>query len=63
MQSYSVVLAIVLVATVQGFAPASQSQSATQLQASLWDTISGMDLYEPVKDQNEFGARKKKNVS
>merc|ERR1712194_546379 len=61
-QSYTVVLALVLIAAVQGFAPLSQGRSGTQLQDSLFDKVAGMDLFAPKKDQNTYGARKKKNL-
>jgi hypothetical protein len=58
----SAVLALGLVATAQGFAPAQQGRTNTQLQESLFDKIFQMDLFEPVKDQNDYGARNKKKV-
>ena len=59
----SLVLALGAVASVQGFAPAQQQKVGTQLDATLSERIFGMDLFEPVKDQNNYGARNKKNVS
>jgi hypothetical protein len=59
----SVVIALGLVATTQGFAPVSQGRVNTDLSATFFDTIFGMDLFAPKKDQNEYGARNKKNVS
>merc|ERR1711865_372770 len=46
-----------------GFAPVAPSSTTTALQGSLFDGIAGMDLYAPKKDQNEYGARKKKKLS
>ncbi len=63
MQSYAVVLALVLVAAVQGFTPVSEGRVGTQLQESLFDRVAGMDLFAPKADQNTYGARNKKNVS
>ena len=63
MQSYAIVLALVLVAAVHGFAPASQGRAGSQLNESLFDKIANMDLFAPKKDQNTYGARSKKNVS
>lgn len=58
------VLVAGLVASAQGFAPATQGRvTGTQLSESLFDKIFGMDLFAPVKDQNEYGARSRKNVS
>ena len=60
----SLVLALGAVASVQAFAPSAQQQKVgTQLDATLSERIFGMDLFEPVKDQNNYGARNKKNVS
>ena len=63
MQSYTFVLALVLVAAVQGFAPASQGRAGSQLSETLFDKIANMDLFAPKADQNTYGARDKKNVS
>ena len=60
---YSLVLAPVLVAAVQGFAPAPQARAGSQLQESLFDKVAQMDLFAPKKDQNTYGARNKKDVS
>eukprot|EP00531_Pseudo-nitzschia_arenysensis_P019687 CAMPEP_0116119474 /NCGR_PEP_ID=MMETSP0329-20121206/2659_1 /TAXON_ID=697910 /ORGANISM="Pseudo-nitzschia arenysensis, Strain B593" /LENGTH=149 /DNA_ID=CAMNT_0003613175 /DNA_START=55 /DNA_END=500 /DNA_ORIENTATION=+ len=62
MQSYAFVLALVLVAAVQGFAPASQGRAGSQLNESLFDKVANMDLFAPKKDQNTYGARKAKNL-
>ena len=63
MQFYAFVVTLVLVATVQGFAPQSQGRVGTQIQGSLFDAVAGMDLFAPKKDQNSYGARNSKNVS
>ena len=63
MQSYAVVLALVLVVAVQGFAPVSQGRAGTKLNESLFDKVANMDLFAPKKDQNTYGARAGKNVS
>jgi hypothetical protein len=58
------VLALGLVASTQGFAPSSsQGRANTQLSESLFDSIFGLDLFAPKKDQNDYGARGKKDVS
>jgi hypothetical protein len=59
----SAIVALTLVAGAQGFAPSSQGRAGSQLSESLFDKIRGLDLFEPVKDQNNYGARAKKNVS
>jgi hypothetical protein len=63
MQTYAVLLAFVVVAAVQGFAPNSQGRSVSQLNESLFDKVANMDLFAPKKDQNTYGARNKKDVS
>jgi hypothetical protein len=57
------IISLCLIAGVQGFAPASQGRAGTQLSESIFDKVIKMDLFEPVKDQNNYGARSKKNVS
>jgi hypothetical protein len=60
----SVVIVAGLVASAHGFAPSTQGRvMGTQLSESLFDKVFGMDLFAPVKDQNDYGARGKKNVS
>ncbi|KAG7359147.1 hypothetical protein IV203_015736 [Nitzschia inconspicua] len=58
----SAIVALSLVAGAQGFAPVSQGRVGTQLSESLFDKVFGMDLFAPVKDQNNYGARAKKNL-
>lgn len=62
MQFYAFVVTLVLVATVQGFAPQSQGRVGTQIQETLFDKVAGMDLFAPKKDQNSYGARNSKNL-
>merc|ERR1719396_276164 len=62
MKSYTCVLALVLVAAVQGFAPVSQGRAGSQLSETLFDRIANMDLFAPKADQNTYGARNKKNL-
>lgn len=52
-------------ATTSAFIPASPStttSSATQLNESLFQKIANMDLWAPVADSNNYGARAKKAV-
>lgn len=63
MQSFTIVLALVAVAAVQGFAPTSQGRAGTAVQGTIFDAVAGMDLFAPKKDQNSYGARNSKNVS
>merc|ERR1712003_585563 len=48
--------------TAQGFAPQSTGRIGTDINGSLFDAISDMDLFAPKKDQNTYGARNKKNL-
>jgi hypothetical protein len=58
------VITLGLVASAQAFAPSStQGRANTQLSESLFDSIFGLDLFAPKKDQNNYGARGKKDVS
>jgi hypothetical protein len=60
----SAVIAAGLIASAQGFAPATQGRVAgTELSESLMSRVFGMDLFSPSADQNDYGARTKKNVS
>eukprot|EP00536_Pseudo-nitzschia_multiseries_P013823 jgi/Psemu1/327328/estExt_fgenesh1_pg.C_6180007 len=59
---FTLVLALVVVAAVNGFAPASQGRVGSQLNESLFDAIANMDLFAPKKDQNSYGARANKNL-
>jgi hypothetical protein len=59
----STIIAFAIVAGAQGFVPTSQGRAASQLSETLFDKVIGMDLFAPVKDQNNYGARANKNVS
>ena len=48
------------VASTSAFAPQPQTKASTQLNESFFQKISNMDLFEPNKDQNDYGARSKK---
>merc|ERR1712085_21471 len=63
MMKYACVIAVLLVAVVQGFSPTpnTQGRSGTELNA-LFDRVANMDLFAPKKDQNTYGARKKKDL-
>jgi len=51
------------VASASAFAPTSQPKFDTSLNESLFAKIANMDLWAPVKESNDYGARNKKNVS
>merc|ERR1719223_881665 len=55
-------LTVGFVASASAFAPVSQQRVTTQLSESLFDKIFGMDLFEPVKTQNDYGARTGKTL-
>ena len=54
-------------AAASAFAPAQTGRVETSLAAEekkpFFNAVFGMDLWTPVKDQNDYGARNKKNVS
>jgi hypothetical protein len=45
------------VASTSAFAPQAAPQKSTQLNESLFKKLSNMDLFEPNKTQNDYGAR------
>merc|ERR1719253_940404 len=56
---------IATLASASAFAPNSQGRSTTSLAAekkSFFSTVFGMDLFAPQADQNDYGARNKKNI-
>lgn len=63
-----ITLIVALFAVAEAFAPASQGRVTSSLAAQketkpLFRRIFEMDLFAPVADQNDYGARNKKNVS
>mmetsp|Transcript_2328 Transcript_2328/g.1646 ORF Transcript_2328/g.1646 Transcript_2328/m.1646 type:complete len:163 (+) Transcript_2328:36-524(+) len=64
----SVAIAAACIASASAFAPANNgaARASTELMAekkSFFRTIFEMDLFAPVSDQNDYGARNKKNLS
>ena len=54
---------VALVASTQAFAPSIPTGRAnTAISGSFFSNIAGMDLFAPKKDQNDYGARAKKNL-
>ena len=45
------------VASTSAFAPQAKAPQSTQLNESLFKKLSNMDLFEPNKTQNDYGAR------
>lgn len=63
MKASTIFTAAACVASASAFAPsASAPQSSTQLNESIFSKISNMDLWAPVKDSNDYGARGKKQT-
>ena len=58
----SAILAAASVASASAFVPSPQTPQSTQLNESLFKKISNLDLWAPVADSNEYGARSKKNL-
>ena len=59
---YTAAASIALLATANAFAPAPAAGRVSVAREAIADKIFGMDLWEPVKNSNEYGARSKKNV-
>lgn len=55
-------LLLSVLASATAFAPSQQSPRTSVAVDALADKIFGLDLFEPVKDQNNYGARAKKNL-
>merc|ERR1719188_1179425 len=49
-------------ATASAFAPSPKAPMTTQLSESLFKRVSDMDLWAPIKDSNDYGARGRKNL-
>jgi hypothetical protein len=63
MKASTILTAVACVASASAFSPAAKApQSSTQLNG-LFKTISDLDLWAPVKDSNDYGARGKKQSS
>mmetsp|Transcript_47120 Transcript_47120/g.98802 ORF Transcript_47120/g.98802 Transcript_47120/m.98802 type:complete len:85 (+) Transcript_47120:171-425(+) len=62
MKACTVFFAAASVASAAAFVPAgtSSQQSSTQLNESFFKKISNLDLWAPVVDSNNYGARGKK---
>ncbi len=63
---YTVALTAACIASASAFAPSAGDRASTQLAAekkSFFSTVFDMDLFAPQKEQNDYGARNKKNVS
>mmetsp|Transcript_3793 Transcript_3793/g.8155 ORF Transcript_3793/g.8155 Transcript_3793/m.8155 type:complete len:163 (-) Transcript_3793:237-725(-) len=58
----SAVIIAASMASASAFVPASKAPQSTQLNESLFKKISNLDLFAPVADQNDYGARGKKNL-
>jgi len=53
---------LAFLAVANAFAPTPSSRSSTQLSESFFDKVFNMDLFEPQKDQNNYGQYKKKGI-
>lgn len=58
-----IVLLVAAVASTQAFAPLPTSGRVATAHESIFSRIADMDLFAPKKDQNEYGARAKKNLA
>jgi hypothetical protein len=54
---------VTLFASSQAFAPSTSGRASTSLEAKpFFNRVFDMDLFAPVKDQNNYGARQGKNL-
>jgi len=60
MKASTVFVVAASMASASAFAPAPKAAQSTQLNESLFKKISNMDLWAPVSDSNDYGARGKK---
>ena len=61
---YSAAFSLALISSVTAFVPVQNKNCrVSTAQNALADRIFGLDLFSPVKDQNDYGARKKKNLT
>uniref|UniRef100_A0A6V2CBS7 Uncharacterized protein n=1 Tax=Ditylum brightwellii TaxID=49249 RepID=A0A6V2CBS7_9STRA len=66
MVQLNTVLVVATLASASAFAPApTNARVGTELfeKKSFFKTVFGMDLFSPVADQNDYGARNKKNLA
>jgi hypothetical protein len=57
------IIASALLASASAFAPFEFRGRVSTAQNALFDDIFNMDLFEPKKDQNKYGARANKNLA
>mmetsp|Transcript_26722 Transcript_26722/g.48435 ORF Transcript_26722/g.48435 Transcript_26722/m.48435 type:complete len:171 (-) Transcript_26722:284-796(-) len=60
MKASTVFVVAASMASASAFAPAPKAPQSTQLNESLFKKISNLDLWAPVSDSNDYGARGKK---
>ena len=56
------VLLSALATSAVAFVPATPAKTSTALNESIFSKIAKMDLWAPVSDSNDYGARNKKNL-
>ena len=61
----TVAVIVCSLASASAFVPATSFRAGTALQEkkSFFETVFDMDLFKDKADQNDYGARSKKNVS
>lgn len=59
---YIAAASVALLASTSAFAPVASVGRVSVAREAIADKIFGLDLWEPVKDSNEYGARSKKNL-
>lgn len=62
MKASTILVAAATVASASAFAPAPKAPVSTELNESFFSKISNMDMWAPIADSNNYGARGKKNL-
>mmetsp|Transcript_11402 Transcript_11402/g.24734 ORF Transcript_11402/g.24734 Transcript_11402/m.24734 type:complete len:170 (-) Transcript_11402:545-1054(-) len=62
MKASTVFVVAASMASASAFAPAPKAPQSTQLNESIFKKISNLDLWAPVADSNDYGARGKKQI-
>lgn len=62
MKASTILVAAATLSSASAFAPAPKAPQSTELHESIFTKLSNMDLWAPVSDSNNYGARGRKNI-
>uniref|UniRef100_A0A7S2A531 PS II complex 12 kDa extrinsic protein n=1 Tax=Trieres chinensis TaxID=1514140 RepID=A0A7S2A531_TRICV len=62
MKAFSILAAAACLASASGFVPVNDAARPSTSLNGFFNKVFGMDLFAPVSDQNDYGARNKKNL-